>query len=103
MGIGGDERHAGEPVSAKGAERRRASRSGLLGGEFEPEDLAIPLGVPPRQEHVELFGAALLADLHDEHVGPARAVGTALEWRPRNAANVSSRLAAISPTWFFDS
>jgi hypothetical protein len=64
VGVGGHQRHAGQATGGQVAEEHQPAGAVLSGGDLQPQDLPVPVGVDPgREQGVHVDDAAALADL----------------------------------------
>jgi hypothetical protein len=70
VGVGGDQRHAGQAAGGQVAEERQPAGAVLGGGDLQPEDLPVPVSVHAgREQGVHADDAAALSDLQHQRVG----------------------------------
>jgi hypothetical protein len=80
VGVGGDQRDAGQPAGGQVAEEPEPAGAVLRGADLQAEDLPVPVGVDPGGDQgVHVDHPAALADLEHEGVGGQERVGPAVQ------------------------
>ena len=104
VGVGGDQRDAGQAAGGQVAEERQPAGAVFGGGDLQAEDLPVPVGVHAgREQGVHVDDAAALADLQHQRVRGDERVRPGVQRPGPEVLDHVSSSAAITDTCDLDS